>query len=174
MKFVKTVLAVLFFLPFYGFGILVLSMGIDTVEKGWNARSWPVVAASLHDCVVTRTSGRKGPTFRADVKYTYVAGGKQYPGDLLRFDRVSSSDRERYLEECLHLRAMAPFMVRYDPEQPQVSVVFPPDRFELSSAFYFGSIWLLLVIILSIAALIASGYARAMLDLLRKLRRRLA
>lgn len=168
MKFLVVGSAALMLPLSYAAGFFLLSTGIDVAKAGMNARTWPTVVAHLQECTVTSSRAKNGTVYRAEVKYDYAVGGMPYSGDTLKFDKWSSSYYDNHAADCERVNAMAPFMVRYDPEQPQVSTVFPSEGAAFSFVLYLGVGWLSFTTLITIALLVVTGYGRAILGFVRK------
>ena len=138
-------LGIVFFTPFFLVGGYVTYSGVNDIRLGLAAVTWPTVAAHLETCDVTSHRSSKSTTYRAEVKYTYTVVGVQYTGDQLAVDYWSTSNRDTHAAHCQRVETMTPFIIRYRPDRPNISVIHPPEHPWVSGKFFFGLVWLTFV-----------------------------
>lgn len=138
-------LVVAFFIPFYVAGTLLTYLGVNDIRLGLAAVTWPTVAARLETCEVNGHRSSKSTVYRADVKYAYTVDGVQYTGDQLAIDYWSTRNWDTHAAHCQIIKTMTPFIIRYRPDRPNISVINPPEHPWISGKFFFGVAWLTFV-----------------------------
>jgi hypothetical protein len=144
-KIFTVVFLIVFFSLFYAAGIFFTWMGWNAVQLGREAQTWPVAVAELKQCVVESRPSKGGRVYHAAATYSYSVAGKDYVGDRMEIDYWSSSNQEKYAALCQKVGSMKPFVIRYRPGQPDLSVVLPPDHPWRTSSFIFGVVWLVFI-----------------------------
>jgi hypothetical protein len=147
-----------FLVLFYAVGIGMLAFGIKEIRCGLAARRWPVVGAQLEQCVVGRPHWHSNHNVcRVSVRYTYVVAGTTHAGDTLVSGYAGSGNRRAHEALCERLTGMAPFVVRYCPDRPDISTIFAIQPVWTFRLFAFSVIWLLHTTLMTAFMLFVSG-----------------
>lgn len=142
---------------FYAIGIFILAAGIKEIRIGFAARNWPTVDASLQKCVVERPPGSSNVVYHLAVKYVYVVAGTRFTGDTLAIGYGASSDRAPHETARQELLGMKRFVVRYDPDRPEVSTVYASENALIFGLAVFGLLWLAFTTCFAVIVLAISG-----------------
>jgi hypothetical protein len=126
----STLFALVFAIPFGGFGG-VAAWGIASMfSASRGAAEWVVVQARVDEAELKVSRGSKGgSTYQATGKYSYSFGGRTYTGTRLGFDILGGSDNigdwqadmGAFLEEAKKSGKTIPVWV--NPERPEEAVV---------------------------------------------------
>jgi hypothetical protein len=147
----------------YAFGIFILIQGIKEIRLGLGARSWPTVDACLQRCTLDAfPTGGNGIVYRVSVKYTYTLASLSYTGENLAIGYGGSNNREEQERVRQQIMGMSRFVIRYHPEKPEESTIFPAENSLIFGGFVGGVIWLGLTSCFTIVALAISGLWRSM------------
>jgi hypothetical protein len=144
----------------YSLGILLLRAGIRDIRYGRGARTWPETEARLQRCTVDAfPTGGNGLVYRVSVRYTYTLAGLSYTGNNLAIGYTGSNDREAEERVRRKIMGMSKFVIRYHPEKPDISTIFPAENALIFGTFVFGLLWLGLTSFLTIVVLALSAPA---------------
>mgnify|MGYP006295473941 CR=1 FL=1 len=111
-------------------GIVLVYDRVRLLQAGHDSTAWPTAAGTVVDASAESVAGiRVGPGWRLKVNYVYEVEGRVFDGNLLRFSQrpgsMSRADAEMAISE---FEPASSIEVRYDPDQPSRSVLFPgPD-----------------------------------------------
>jgi hypothetical protein len=133
---------------FYLVGFGLLGYGLWSMRRSTESGTWPMVTGTIDACELTTHPGGadSDPTHKVEVKYTYSVNGRQYTGDTLAFGYTSSSGREVHKEILARLQAAQTVEVRYDPFDPQTSVLSYGVHRSIQFTIAFAITWLLFVV----------------------------
>ena len=147
----------------YVIGIWLLVEGLKQIRLGLAARSWPTTDASLNKCVVEARYASNTRVYQVSVKYAYAVAGVAYTGDTLAIGYGASSGREAHEMARRRVLDMDRFVIRYHPEQPEMSAIFPSENSLIAGTFVFSLLWLSFTICFTLLALATSGVGSALL-----------
>jgi hypothetical protein len=148
----------------YAIGIFILIQGMKEIRLGLGARSWPTADARLQRFTLDAfPTGGNGIVYRVSVKYTYTLAGLSYTGDNLAIGYGGSNNREEQERVRRKIMDMSNFVIRYHPEKPEISTIFPAENSLIFGTFVVGVLWLGFISCFTIVALAISGVGRSML-----------
>jgi hypothetical protein len=113
-----------FFAVFLAFGlgfltpVFLLPVWRTIGALDWERRVCTITSARVHE-----NSDSDGSTYRVDVLYQYLYGGRVFQGDRYRFVRMSTSGRSGKEEAVARLRSNPTVDCWVDPENPSESVL---------------------------------------------------
>jgi hypothetical protein len=133
---------------FYLAGFGLLGYALWSMSRSTEAGTWPTAPGTIDACEMTTNpgDGDGGPTYQVQVKYTYNVNGKEYTGDTLAFGYTASSGQEVHEEILAELQQAKTVEVRYDPFDPQVSVLSYGVHRSIQFTLVFAVTWLLFVV----------------------------
>lgn len=146
-----------FFLLFFAVGILIVVLGVRQIRDGLGARSWPRIDAALEKCEVATRVGNGVITYHVAVQYTYAVAGVRYAGTTLAIGAGGRSDRTPAETAQRRVLAMNRFMIRYNPDQPDMAAIFLSTKGQIFSIFFMGVFWLILTTCITSAIFAMSG-----------------
>ncbi len=117
------ILFALFIGLFFAVGFGLLGYGGFSYYQGRRSLSWPQVPANISKCKIEENSDGDGTTWKVKVLYDYSVEGVSYSGDRIAYGYGGSSTREEH--KAIHdklINANAVF-VKYDPADPNKSVL---------------------------------------------------
>ncbi len=140
-------LLVSIFLGFFFFiGFALLSYGLLQAKRSMAAAQWPTVPGKV-DAVemVEGSDGDSGTTYRVRATYSYSVGGREYQGDRIAYGYTGSSNHHSELEILNRLKECRSVDVRYDPFEPDQSVLSYGIHKAIRFMLLFSTIWLLFI-----------------------------
>lgn len=102
-------------------------------------------------------SDSEGTTYKPDVAYTYVVGGRTYSGDRIRTKDLATSNHARARRIIADYPVNAAVQVRYDPSDPARALLDP----RLDGAQLFMVVFLMPFNMIAVIGLWAGGVALA-------------
>jgi hypothetical protein len=151
----------------YAIGFLLLAKGITDIRYGIGARTWPTTIAHLEGCASNILRSSKGTMYKVSVKYSYTLDGVRHAGDNLAIGYAASSNREAHESAHQKVMSMRRLAIRYHPQKPEISTIFPAENSLIFGTFVFGMLWLFLVTCMTLIVLAISGVGRTMLEVLQ-------
>ncbi|MFC5478014.1 DUF3592 domain-containing protein [Massilia suwonensis] len=148
----------------YAIGILLVKLGLRDIRLGLGARTWPTAPARLERCVIGRPPLSTSPVSQVLVKYSYTVAGVRYSGDNLAIGYLASNNRRVHEETRQRVLDMPSFRIRYHPDQPDISTIFPAENSLVFGTFVFALLWLAFTTVFTLIVLAISGVGRTMLD----------
>jgi hypothetical protein len=143
-------LALLFGL-FYLIGLGLLGYSMWSSRRSIQAASWPTTPGTITEVRVVETpSGGSdppsGPSYEAQVRYSYAVDGHTYEGSRIAFGFAGSGDRceqEVLAQHLLHARTVP---VHYDPSDPSLSTLQTGWNRQIKLGLAFSIVWLTLTV----------------------------
>lgn len=137
-----SVAGLLLFVGLEWLGLTLLASGSGDVWHGWQSQRWEPVDAHVVDSrlIEVRQFRSSTPAYRADVTYSYVAGGRERRAERLDFGDTSTSNRS--LVEDRLLRQFAPgsrVTARVNPDAPEEAVLEPGVTLHAALITAFGA-----------------------------------
>ena len=109
-------------------------------------RPWPSTVGTIVSCDLELNSDSDGTTYQVKVNYSYNVEGRELTNDVLAFGYSASSGREAHQEILDKLKAAKTVAVRYNPSDPQISVLSYGVHRSIQLSLVFAVTWLLFVI----------------------------
>lgn len=130
------ILMLLFGLPFAGVGIFTGYLAFGTLWKSYQAKSWPVVKATIKSIELDINSGRKSTTHKVKGTYSYSYEGTKYTGDQItlysKADNIGSFHKDIYNELKSARERKQSVDCRVNPNNPSESLLYPDFRWGMS------------------------------------------
>ena len=138
--------ALVFALPFCGFGILVLAISLQQVGAWWETSDWIEYPAMVRSAELgEHRDGDGGTTYSVDATYEYKVGERIYSGSRVWLqnssDNVGDFHQRNYNTLQEHLTQNKPFRCYVDPSDASRSILFRDMRLGLLA---FSSIFIVL------------------------------
>jgi hypothetical protein len=123
------VVVVLIALGFLAFGVYLAGIGLVDAWRGMASRNWPSAEGKIVNLSITEVDSRHAPWMRPDLEYDYRVNGKDYRGDMWRFDAgyPFCGYDETYGAARRYTNAGA-VEIHYRPGNPSISVLEPGFR----------------------------------------------
>jgi hypothetical protein len=134
-----TIFISIFFLV--GFGLL--GFGVHSFYRGRQALSWPAVECRLLECRVQENPDSESTTWEVKVRYSYSVAGREFEGKRVAFGYSGSSIREEHQGIYEKLQSGSRVMVRYQPGNPNDSVLAAGFNRSTFVMLAFAVTWLL-------------------------------
>jgi hypothetical protein len=133
----------LFISIFFLVGLGLLGGGLYSFYRGRQAASWPEVEGKLLECRVKEDSGGESTTWQVKVRYSYSVAGQEFEGKRVAFGYNGSSTYEEHQGIYDKLQQSSRVMVRYDPRNPDSSVLAAGFNRSTFMLLAFAVTWLL-------------------------------
>lgn len=131
---------------FYAAGFGMLGYSLLSIKRSLEASTWPSVVGTVDSCELASNSGGDGSTYRVKVVYRYRVAGRELTNDKLAFGYAGSNGRDAHQEIFEKLENAKTVEVRYDPTDPQRSVLSFGIHRSIQFTLAFAVTWLLFVI----------------------------
>ena len=131
---------------FYAVGFGLLGYSLLSMKRSTEAAAWPSTVGTIVWCDLKTDVDSDGDTHQVKVSYQYGVGGRELTNDLLAFGYSASSGREAHQEIFDKLKAASAVDVRYDPSDPQTSVLSYGVHRSIQFMLAFAFTWLLFVV----------------------------
>lgn len=130
---------------FYCAGFGLLGYALVSMKRSTDASAWPTVDGILDSCELKRNSDSDGDTYEVKVAYRYTVDGRNFTNDVLAFGYTASSGQEAHQEIFDRLNQVRAVQVRFDPANPQNSVLSYGFHRSIQFTLAFSITWLLFV-----------------------------
>ena len=147
---------VVFISFFYVAGFGLLGYSLLSMKRSTAAAAWPTASGTIVSCDLETNSDSDGNTYEVKVTYKYSVGSREMTNDVLAFGYCASSGRKAHLEIFNKLKAANTLDVRYDPSDPQTSVLSYGFHRSIQFLLAFAVTWLLFVVGFTIIWWVAS------------------
>ena len=151
MWFVVAILSI-----FYVAGFGLLGYSLLSMKRSTEAAAWPSAVGTIVSCDLESNSDEDGTSYEVKVSYSYTVAGRELTNDVLAFGYYASSGRKAHQEILDKLKAAKTVEVRYDPNDPQTSVLSFGVHRSIQFTLAFAVTWLLFVIGFTIIWWVAS------------------
>ncbi len=142
---------------FFLVGLGLLSHGVRAFYRGRQALSWPVVEGRLLECSLQENSDGESTTWEVQVRYSYSVEDREFEGKRVAFGYSGSSTREEHQGIYEKLQSGSGVMVRYQPDNPNDSVLAAGFNRSTFLILAFAVTWLLFTTGFTILWTTASG-----------------
>lgn len=126
---------ILFGIPFAGVGLFMTYLTASTILTWFEMRQWVEAPAVILDAELETDGDSDGTTFRAEARYCYNFGGREYIGTRVSIeggaDNVGSFQQDAYHELLEHKETGAPFRCFVNPKDPSQAVLYRRLRPEM-------------------------------------------
>lgn len=136
---------VIFISVFYCVGFGLVGYALISVKRSTDAAAWPTVTGALEICRLDSNIDSDGDTHEVKVTYRYTVDGSAFTNDVLAFGYTASSGEEAHQEIFDRLNGASEVQVRYDPANPQNSVLSCGIHRSIQFTLAFAITWLLFV-----------------------------
>lgn len=138
---------ILFISVFYLVGFGLLGYGIRSAVRSNAAADWPTAPGSIVNLALDSSTDSDGDTtYEVKVNYIYTIASKVYKGSTLALGYTSSSGKEAHEKIHQKLKNSQSVQVRYDPADPDSSVLSFGMHRSIQLTFAFALTWLAFVI----------------------------
>ncbi len=136
-----SILLTLFLALFVAVGVGILGFGVHSLHLTKQAAHWPTTPGKIVASDFVVNSDSDGTTYRAKVRYSYNAAGRELTGDKIAFGYMGSSGEtfHRQIHEALPVNAQV--AVRYDPQKPERAVLSFGVNQSIVFLLIFGAVW---------------------------------
>lgn len=141
---------------FYVVGFGMLGYSLLSMKRSTEASAWPSVTGTIVSCDLESNTDEDGTTYEVTVNYSYTVAGREFTNDVLAFGYSGSSGYEAHQEILDKLKTAKTVDVRYDPSNPETSVLSFGFHRSIQFTLAFAITWLLFVIGVSISWWVAS------------------
>ena len=131
---------------FYAFGFGLLGYSLLSMKRSTEAAAWPSTVGTIVWCDLKTDVDSDGDTHQVKVSYQYSVSGRELTNGRLAFGYTASSGREAHEEILDKLKGASTVDVRYDPSDPQNSVLSYGVHRSIQFMLGFAVAWLLFVI----------------------------
>ncbi len=136
----------IFISVFYVVGFGALGYGLLSARRSTQAANWPTTPGNLKAVELKENSSEDGLSYQVTVQYTYTVAGTKYDGSRLAFGYYGSNVRNPHEGIYHKLKAAKSLNVRYDPENPESSVLSYGIHQSIQFMLAFAITWLAFVI----------------------------
>ncbi len=147
----------------------MLGYGLRSWKRSRDAAAWPTCVGLIRECKLTTHSDSDGNTYGVDVKYEYAVGGKEFVGSTIAYGYANSSARQTHEKVLQKLQSAERVEVRYNPLQPEQSVLSYGTHQSIKFILAFGITWLAFTSGFSFLWWIGSGTDDILLNNMRML-----
>jgi hypothetical protein len=141
---------------FYVVGFGMLGYSLLSMKRSTEAAGWPSAVGTIVSCDIESNSDGDGTTYEVKVNYAYTVAGRELTNDVLAFGYSGDSRQEAHQEILAKLKAARTVEVRYNPNDPQTSVLSFGFHRSIQFTLAFAVTWLLFVIGITILSWVAS------------------
>ena len=117
VTFINILFISIFSLP----GFAILGYGLWSMKRSTEPASWPTTQGRIVSCALEGDSDDNA--YKVQVSYSYSVHGVNFTNDKLAFGYERNSGRNAHQEILSKLEAARTVDVRYDPMDPQTSVL---------------------------------------------------
>ena len=149
---------------FYAVGIGVLGYGVWAMLKSTEAASWPTTPGVLEACELKSDNSDDETAYQVNVRYRYKVNGQTFVNDQVAIGYASSDTEATHEALYDRLKGAEQVDVRYDPSDPQVSVLSFGVHQSIQFTLAFGVTWLLFVMGFTVIWWTASGTDSVLLN----------
>lgn len=136
-----SVFLTLFFGLFVAIGIGILGYGFHALNQAQQAAHWPTVEGRITASDFEIDSDSDGTTYRTRVAYDYNAMGRVMTGKTIAFGYAGSSSEKFHRDVYNALPVNTQVAVRYDPSNPERSVLSFGVNNSIIFMIIFGAVW---------------------------------
>ena len=130
---------------FYAAGFGLLGYSLLSMKRSTEAAAWPSTVGTIVSCDLETNYDSDGDTYEVKVNYKYSVDGREMTNDVLAFGYSASSGQEAHEEILFKLKEADTLDVRYDPSDPQNSVLSYGFHRSIQFTLAFAVTWLLFV-----------------------------
>lgn len=131
---------------FYVVGFGMLGYGLWSAVRSTHAADWPQTPGTVTSLVIKENHDSDGTTYEVQVEYTYTVAGQAHTGSRLAFGYGASSGHDAHDEIYRKLKDAKEVEVRYDPQNPETSVLSYGVHRSIQFTLAFAITWLAFVI----------------------------
>lgn len=131
------------YIIFIGFGAIYICLGAYFLIKAHTAMLWPKTSASLKHCELSEDYD-ESPIFQTTVCYSYIVNGTQHNGYTIYHGYKGTGSYEPHKAFYEHLKDALTVEVRYNPANPEDSVLTYGLSRQHLSFIIFGGIFVLM------------------------------
>lgn len=134
---------------FYAIGIGGLWYSLHLIKRSQQPAGWPLAVGTIESCDldshIDYDDDGEVTFYQVKVNYSYTVGGRELMNDVLVFGYCATNSQKVHQEIFDKLAAAHTVQVRYDPSDPQTSVLSFGVHRSIWLSLAFAILWLLLV-----------------------------
>lgn len=154
-----------FVVVFYGAGIFIASSIIPSVVASRQAGGWPTVQGVIKSSALHEVQASKGGRrYLAIVEYDYDVNGTAFVNHAVAHGYQSTRNQVSHQAIVDLLPESTTVAVRYDPANPQISVLSYGIHRSLVHSLGFLIVWFSLVTLFALGSLSGNSIDRTLID----------
>jgi hypothetical protein len=148
---------IIFISLFFLVGLGLLGKGLYSYWQGRRALMWPTTEGRILECKVLENSDGEDSTWEVKALFSYAVDGREFQGNRIGFGYARSGAREEHQAIYDKLPQGSRVLVRYDPGDPNSSVLAAGFNRSIFLTLAFAVTWLLFITGFTVIWFSASG-----------------
>jgi len=128
---------------FFAVGIFKTCEGTINILESTKASEWPTTEGEMNACELKKLDAEEGYSWKVIARYSYRISGHSYSGQRIAFGYSDSSNYATHSTLYKKLSGARTVTVRYNPSNPNESVLSYGLNHSSIFTLVFGIIWLL-------------------------------